>query len=444
MSAALIVALLFGVSLVLYLAWERTDRRKEAVAMGVIEDTAGMGDVIPASLHPEVDPSRCIGSGACVAACPEKVVIALVAGRARLANPLGCIGHGACESACPVGAIRLVYGSKTRGIELPRIDPHFQTQKQGVYVVGELGGMGLIRNAVNQGRQAAARIIQGDPEGKEPPRRGIDGALDVLVVGAGPAGISTTLALMEAGLDVLLLERERFGGTITHYPRAKVVMTDVVDLPLYGKLKGRKMTKEQLVAAWDDIQASLSPPVVTGELVERLELGPDGMWNVHSDQGMRRAANVVLALGVRGSPRKLGVPGEDLAKVAYRLLEPGEFTGRRVLVVGGGNSAVESALALMDHGGCASVSISYRGEVFARCRGENRRRIEEALVSGRIQSLLGTQLQHIGPDRAVLRDSAGQVREIDNDAVIVQIGGTPPSALLKSFGVELITKYGEA
>jgi thioredoxin reductase/NAD-dependent dihydropyrimidine dehydrogenase PreA subunit len=444
MTTTLVVAALLGVSLLLYVLWERADRKKEEVALGVIEDTAAMGDVIPVSLHPEVDPSRCMGSGACVAACPEKVVIALVGGRARLANPLGCIGHGACEAACPVGAIKLVYGSKTRGVELPRVDPHFQTGKHGVYVVGELGGMGLIRNATNQGRQAAAHIVTGNPEAEQPPRRGVDGAFDALVVGAGPAGISTTLALMEAGLNVLLMERERFGGTIMHYPRAKVVMTDVLDLPLYGKLKQTKMSKEQLVAVWDDIRAKLSPPLVTGELVERLELGPDGMWHVHSDTQMRRAANVVLALGVRGSPRKLEVPGEELSKVAYRLLEPAEYAGRHVLVVGGGNSAVESALALLDHGGCASVSISYRGSVFARCRGDNRRRIEDALAAGQVRSLLGTELRHIAHDHVVLTGAQGQSHELPNDAVIVQVGGTPPAALLKSFGVEIITKYGEA
>jgi len=444
MEATLIIGGLLALSVFIYLLWDRADRREEAAALAVIEDTEGMGDVVPASLHPMVDPARCIGSGACVSACPEKVVIALVGGRARLANPLGCIGHGACATACPVGAIKLVYGSATRGVELPLVDRDFQTRQQGVYVVGELGGMGLIRNAVQQGRQAAERIVTGPPDGEQAPRRGIDGAIDALVVGAGPAGISATLALMEAGLRVLLVEREQFGGTITHYPRAKVVMTGTLELPLYGKLKQTKMSKEQLVAVWQDILVTTQPPLALGELVHGIELGPDGMWEVHSDAETRRAANVVLALGVRGSPRKLGVPGEDAAKVSYRLLEPAEFDGRHVLVVGGGNSAVESALALVDHGGCASVSISYRGKAFARCRGDNRRRVEEALVSGRIRSLLGTQVEEVGTDQVTLVDTDGNRRTMENDAVIVQIGGTPPSQLLESFGIELTTKYGEA
>jgi thioredoxin reductase (NADPH) len=443
MMTALLLFAIVCVAGFFYWLWERRDRVVEETAVAVVRDIAAMGDdVSAASLHPQIDPSKCIGSGACVRACPEKVVVALVGGYAKLVNPLGCIGHGACESACPVGAITLVYGDKTRGLELPRVDPFFQTNRRGVYVIGELGGMGLIRNAVSQGKQAADHVIAGTA--KEPTlRRGVGGALDALVVGAGPAGISATLRLMEAGLKVHLIDREGFGGTILHYPRAKVVMTGAIELPIYGTLKKRTMSKEALVALWQDILARTQPPFVGGELVERLSLGDDDMWSVHSTSGVRRAANVLLALGVRGSPQKLGVSGEDLPKVAYRLLEPTEFEGKRVLVVGGGNSAVESAIALADYGGCASVAISYRRAHFARCRGENRRRIEEAIAQGKVTALMSTEVQHITEDSVTLSTPEGP-RVLPNDGVIVQIGGTSPSKLLRSFGVEIITKYGEA
>ena len=442
MSSTFLLAAIVGVAALLYALWERVDRAKEQVVRAVDEDTSALGDVAPTSLSPLIDPNLCIGSGACVRACPEKVVIGIVSGRAKLVNPLGCIGHGACESACPVGAIKLVYGTKTRGVELPRIDPHFETNQRGVYVIGELGGMGLIRNAVTQGRQAAERVIAGSGRPEEPLRRGVGDALDAIIVGAGPAGISATLRLMEAGLRVLLIEREAFGGTITHYPRAKVVMTGTLELPLFGKVKRAIMSKEQLVELWQELRTRLNPPLVTGELVQSLAQDPDGMWRVTSNAGSRRAANVLLALGLRGSPQQLGVPGEALSKVAYRLLEPREFAGKHVLVVGGGNSAVESALSLSDDGGCASVTISYRRAQFARCRAQNRIRIDEAIKAGRVHALLESELLQIEPDRVALRTAQGP-QALRNDAVIVQIGGTPPSALLKTFGIEVVTKYGE-
>ena len=430
---------LLALALVIYYSWERSDRKKESVAQRIAEDVRAMGDVVATSLSPSIDPDVCIGSGACVSACPEKGVIALVEGRAQLVNPLGCIGHGACATACPVAAIQLVYGTSSVGVELPVLDAHFQTNQPGVYVAGELGGMGLIRNAIQQGRQAADHIVVGAPA-----RRRVGDALDALVVGAGPAGISATLRLMEAGLRVLLVDREGFGGTILHYPRAKVVMTGTLDLPVYGRVRAQKLSKEQLMQLWLDIQRRLRPPIATGHLVTSLSARADGMIEVQADGGAWYAANVILALGGRGSPRKLDVPGEESSKVVYRLLEPAEFRGQNVLVVGGGNSAVETALALAEFGGCASVSLSYRRKELARCRAENKRRIQACLQRGAVRGLFSTQLVSIESDAVVLSDEQKRVQRVPNDAVIVQAGGTPPAQLLQSFGIRTVMKYGEA
>ncbi len=425
----------------LYVWWERHDRKKEHVASRVAEDIKAMGDVVAASLNPSIDLDVCIGSGACVAACPEKIVIALVRGQAALVNPLGCIGHGACATACPVSAIQLVFGTKTRGIELPQVDANFQTNRPGVYIAGELGGMGLIRNAAIQGRQAADHIITGSSE--RGPRRGANGALDVLVVGAGPAGICATLRLMQAGLNVLLVDREGFGGTILHYPRGKVVMSGALDVPIFGKIPGRRLSKEELLAVWQAVWEKTQPPFVTGELVTRIDRREDDMWAVVSDRGVRYAANVVLALGGRGSPAKLGVPGEEQSKVMYRLLEPKEFKHQHVLVVGGGNSAVESAVALADDGECASVSVSYRKQEFARCRAENRRRVEQHIASDAVRVYFNTEVSSIAEHSIILRDARGKLGELPNHSAIVQIGGTPPARLLESLGITITTKYGE-
>lgn len=437
MTTWTVLAFFVAVAFALNLYWRRQEQARTETGRQELEELRAMGDLVPASIHPGIDPLRCIGSGACVYACPEKSVLTVVNGRGVLTNPLGCIGHGACASACPVQAISLVFGTVQRGLELPQVDSNFQTNQPGVYIVGELGGMGLIRNAVSQGRQAAEHIVASD-------RRGAGECLDALVVGAGPAGTSATLRLMEAGLRVLLLEREAFGGTIAHYPRAKVVMTGSLDFPMYGRVSKRKMSKEQLVTLWEDIRDKTDLHVAVGELVQKIEPASDGSWMVHATTGVFRAANVLLALGRRGSPRKLDVPGEERAKVAYRVIEPEVFRDQHVLVVGGGNAAVESAFALIDEGQCASVSISYRKNSFARCRQPNRKRVEAEIEAGRLTALMGTEVEEILEDRVTLRNGSAERISIRNDAVVVQIGGTAPTDLLQGIGVEIVTKYGEA
>jgi thioredoxin reductase/NAD-dependent dihydropyrimidine dehydrogenase PreA subunit len=420
----------------LYWVWARQLKKREVKALLELEDMAAMGEVVPDTIHPVIDLDRCIGSGACVRACPEKNVLEIVHGQARLLNPLACVGHSACLPACPVEAIKLVFGSATRGVELPRVDPNFQTERAGIYVIGELGGMGLIRNAVRQGRQAADAVVAGS-------RRGGRGAHDAVVVGAGPAGISATLRLVEAGLRVILLERDEIGSTILHYPRAKIVMTGALEFALFGTVRRSKMSKEELVELWRAILAKSKLPVRTGVLVEGLDPEPDGMWKVATSAGPLRAANVMLGLGRRGNPRRLEVPGEEQSKVHYRLIEPGVFKEKHVLVVGGGNSAVENALALGEAGCCASVSISYRRNTFARCRAENRRRIDALIHAGKVKPLMPSEVKRINATDVVL-NVAGRDTTIPNDAVIIQIGGTAPSELLQRFGIDVVTKHGEA
>jgi thioredoxin reductase (NADPH) len=434
-SLSIAVALVVAAAIV-YRIWGRHLAKREKEALLTLEDMAALGEVVPDTIHPVIDLDRCIGSGACVRACPEKNVLEIVHGQARLLNPLACVGHSACLPACPVDAIRLVFGTAERGVDLPVVDPNFQTTREGVYVIGELGGMGLIRNAVRQGRQAADHAARGS-------RRGKGGAYDVAVVGGGPAGVSATLRTMEAGRRVILLERDSIGGTIVHYPRAKVAMTGALEFPLIGTVRRRTMSKEELVELWRSIVEKAKLPVKTGVMVEGVTAEPDGMWRLDTSAGPVRAANVMLGLGRRGSPRKLDVPGEEQAKVHYTLLEPDPFKGKHVLVVGGGNSAVENALALADFGGCASVTLSYRRNAFARCRAENRRRIDEAIRAGKVRPLMPSEVKRIHETEVVLSIENGE-RTIPNDAVIVQIGGTAPAELLQKFGIDVVTKRGEA
>jgi len=400
-------------------------QRDAAVAAGLNE---------PASLHPVIDPTRCLGSRACIRACPEGDVIGFIDGKAALINPTHCIGHGACRAACPMDAIQLVFGTATRGVDIPTVSPEFETNVPGIFIAGELGGMGLIRNAVEQGRQAMDTIVR---------RRGGGGdSYDVVIVGAGPAGLTATLAAHEAGLRYLTVEQESLGGTVAQYPRGKIVMTAPVDLPMIGKVRLRETSKEALLSFWQDIEQRSGVRISYGERVETVAALASGGFEVTTAAGAYRARAVLLAVGRRGTPRKLDVPGEELPKVVYRLIDPEQYHGQRVLVVGGGDSALEAAATLAEDAQ-GDVTLSYRSDAFSRAKQKNRERIDSARRNGRLRVILKSNVVRIEPQRVVLEQSGRNV-ELANDAVIVSVGGVLPTAFLKSIGIEVQTKFGTA
>ncbi len=387
----------------------------------------------PSSLHPLFDPALCRGCGACVKACPEGDVIGIIDGKAALIEPSQCIGHGACRASCPFGAITLVFGTEERGVDIPHVHPNFETNVPGVFIAGELGGMGLIRNAIEQGRQAVAAIARLDGLGRRD-------RLDVVVVGAGPAGISASLAALESRLSFVTVEQESLGGTVAHFPRGKVVMTAPATLPLVGRIKFRETTKEKLLAFWQRVVRQYCPRIHFEERVVRVAPSGDG-FEVATTRGLYRARSVLLAIGRRGTPRRLGVPGEELAKVVYRLSDPAQYRGQHVLVVGGGDSALEAAAAIAKESG--TVTLSYRGDGFARAKMKNRRAVEEAVRCGQLRVLLGSSVLRIAASSVDL-EYGGQQFQLQNDAVIVCAGGILPTAFLKSIGIEVETKHGTA
>ena len=407
--------------------------RAERAHERALADSRESGLTEPPSLHPVVDPLLCIGSSGCVRACPEQA-LGIVDGRATLVRPAACIGHGACAAACPVQAIALVFGTERRGVDIPHVDPNFETNVPGVFIAGELGGMGLIRKAAEQGRQAIRTIASR-------PRTGA--ALDVLIVGAGPAGIAAGLAAVDAKLAYRLIEQEAdLGGSVYHYPRHKIAMTQPFDLPIVGPIRFTEVRKEALLSFWRRIVGTTGLVVHTAERFERLERR-DRRLIVTTTRGVHEAGSVLLAIGRRGTPRRLGIPGEDLPKVVYRLIDPAQYRGRRVLVVGGGDSAIEAALACADEPG-TQVVIAYRGEAFSRAKAANRDRLEAASAAGRrIEVLLETEIACIGAETVDLT-CGGEPRRIANDAVIVQAGGVLPTELLRSIGVAIETKHGTA
>jgi thioredoxin reductase/NAD-dependent dihydropyrimidine dehydrogenase PreA subunit len=405
-----------------------TETHRESQEAGLTE---------PASLHPLIDPRKCIGCGSCIKACPEMpahhVLGIMAGGKAELVSPTECIGHGACRTACPVDAITLVFGTSRRGVDLPRVTPWFETNVAGVYVAGELGGMGLIRNAIEQGRQAIEQIAARRPRGK-------GDQLDVVIVGAGPAGFSAALAATEKKLRFAVIEQESLGGCVFQYPRGKIVMTQPAILPIVGKVSLTLTSKEQLLDFWVGVQQRVGLELRTQERVEAISRDGDG-FRVTTTKGELRAATVLLAVGRRGTPRKLGVPGEDLPKVVYRLIDPEQYSAQRVLVVGGGDSALEAAASLAEAD--AQVTLSYRGEAFQRAKTRNRERVKAATDGGRLQVLLQSEVKAIAPEQvAVIQNGRGL--HVPNDAVIVNAGGILPTEFLKSVGIEVVTKWGTA
>lgn len=427
--------LVYAAPLVIFYAWYLLRRRKLVrTSLATHAETQEAGLTEPASLHPLIDHQKCIGCGSCIKACPEMpkhTVLGLINSKAELVSPTECIGHGACRMACPVDAITLVFGTARRGVELPRVTPWFETNVPGIYVAGELGGMGLIRNAVEQGRQAVAQIVQRRPRGR-------GDQLDLVIVGAGPAGFSASLAALEKKLRFVTVDQESLGGCVFQYPRGKVVMTQPATLPLIGKMKLTLTSKEQLLEFWRDAQNRTGLELSCNERVEAVTMDGDG-YVVRTTKRELRAATVLLAVGRRGTPRKLGVPGEDAAKVVYRLVDPEQYTGQRVLVVGGGDSALEAAASLAEAG--AAAALSYRGDAFGRAKTRNRERIKAATDAGTLQVLLKSEVKAINADRVVLAHQSREL-QLPNDAVIVNAGGILPTDFLKSIGIEVETKWG--
>jgi thioredoxin reductase/ferredoxin len=398
---------------------------KESVAAGLTE---------PASLHPAIDASKCLGCGACIKACPEQPahqVLGLISGKAVLVGPSDCIGHGACKTVCPFDAITLVLGTERRGIDIPVLKPNFESNVPGLYVAGELGGMGLIKNALSQGRQALEAIAKAGVKR--------EGALDVLIVGAGPAGLAASLAAKKLGLNYQTIEQDSLGGAVFQYPRGKLVMTAPVDLPLIGKVHFRNTSKEELLKFWQNACNKNRLAIRYQERVDGIAFR-DGLFYVKSGSREYRAASVLLAIGRRGTPRKLGVPGEEMPKVVYRLIDPEQYRGRNVLVVGGGDSALEAAASIAELGD-TRVTLSYRGDAFQRAKQRNRQRIAEATQLRRLTVLLKSEVKAIREDAVLVQQESLNV-QIPNDAVIVSAGGILPNDFLRSIGIQVETKYG--
>ena len=421
--------------LIILLVYIKKQRRESKEVDVKIEHAKEEGIHEPVSLYPVVDPNRCIKSGACIDACPEHDILGIRNGKATIINASHCIGHGACFRACTVEAISLWIGTEKRGVDLPDVGPTFETNVPGVYIAGELGGMGLIKNAVSQGREAVENIVKSI-------KKDTKADYDLIVVGAGPAGISATLAAKKNNLKVLTLEQGTLGGTVFTFPRSKIVMTSPMDLPLYGKVKFHETSKAELLDLWHTVLSKNNIQIKENSKVEAII--PEGkIFKVETTTGESYTTKTVLiAIGRRGTPRKLDVKGEDTEKVAYRLLEPEEIKNKNILVVGGGDSAIESALLLAD---ANKVTLSYRSDSFSRLKVRNAENIEEAIKNKKITVLFSSKIVAIDTDTVsyTMKDST-DVLKMKNDLVYIFAGGELPTQFLKKIGIDVTTKYGES
>ena len=420
-------------SLILYF-YLKTKSEESQKTFEKIKKAKDFGFHEPISLHPVIDPDICIGSGACIAACPEQDILGMVNGKSTPINASRCVGHGACFHACPVQAITLCIGTEKRGVELPHVNQEFETTIPGLFIAGELGGLGLIKNAVEQGRQAMSYLTK-----KIPQKSRSD--YDVIIVGAGPAGISASLEAKRRKLKFLTIEQDSLGGTVANFPRKKIVMTNPMNLPIHGKVRLHQTSKVELLELWNKVLSNNRLTVNEEEKVNSIQK-INSQFKISTSKGEYTSSGVLLAIGRRGSPRKLGVPGEQKEKVAYRLIEPELIHNKNVLVVGGGDSAIETALLLAGENN--KVTISYRGESFSRLKPKNLEKINKEIVTKKIRVIFSSNVKEILDDKVILTLNSGETeKEIQNHLVYIFAGGELPTKFLEKIGIGITKKFGD-
>src|SRR5882672_2573655 len=427
--AFIVAVIVIGLFLRSYL---KKQKREEELALAA-EEKGKLRSDGPQSQHPHIDANNCIGCAACTMVCPEGDVLAMLGGKAVIVNGYKCIGHSLCAEVCPVGAITMVLASPSMGGDMAYLTPEFETTIKDMYIVGELGGLALIKNAINQGRDCID-IIAKKASARNGARRSPD-VYDVLIVGAGPAGISAALRATEKKLNYITIDEGEIGGTVAKYPRQKLVMTSPVEFPMHGKFKKTELSKEELIAFWVKVLERADFKLRQGEKVEDIKKGEDGIFTVTTPKGQYRAQSMVLALGKSGSPRKLGVKGEELPKVMYRLIEADHYINKKILVVGGGDSAIEAAMGLGHQAG-NTVTLSYRKECFTRIKDRNEKRIQESMQKGKVKVLFNSIPVEF-KEKSVIIEVNGKSEEIPNDFVWIFAGGEPPTAFLKKIGVRV-------
>lgn len=440
-QALLIVISLFLVLVVvLPFVWKEIRKKKEAgklmnriipVNQLSEEEIAGIETVHPEGkkLHPVINQSICVGCSTCVLSCKSSGALYLINGKSTLVNPFACQSHGECEKQCPTGALQLVEYGKKMKVKIPETGDHYQSSIPGIYVVGALTGAGLIKEAINQGRAAVNHIMR-DVFPDNLPR--------VAVIGAGPAGLSAFLSCRKFGLPTFCLEKDKTANTIRNFPKKKILMAEPLDMPIYGPLWVGDTTREELLEAWDRILEKTGVTITTGKQLEDIE-GSDGDFRVIAGGGQYPCQKVILALGNRGVPRKLHVPGEeDNENVYYTLLDAEDFAGSEVTITGAGDSAVEAALSLQQQN--CRVRIVVRGEGFPRIKAKNREKILKSIQQNQIIAHFNSKISAFEKDAVQIQGTDSRIARYKSNHHFIMIGGEPPFQLLEKLGIAITEK----
>ncbi len=421
------VAACVAVTIVIYWLYSRRQRAANEKAKAKLQATVESGKTTAYALYPKIDPAKCSGCGTCTMVCPEGDILQMVDGFPTLVGATKCVGHSLCFRSCPVDAITMVFGTKEKGKQVPHYNENYETNVEGLYIAGELGGMGLIANAIKQGVWAASHAAANLSAGSQ-------ADVDVLIVGAGPAGIAAGLKCIEQKTNYRCIEQNSFGGTVYNFPRQKLVMSHPASLPIVGKMSFPKnrIVKEDLLHYWTDVCRR------TGlEVEERVKFinatKTRDIFEVETSAGTIRAKKVILAVGVGGTPRKLGLPNEDSEKVTFKLVDPEQYQNQKVVVVGGGDSAVEAAQRLGAEKLHNTVHLLVRGDALTRCKEDNKIQIEEMERAGLVNIFFSSQITEIYEDRVVI-DKQGERVELPNDYIILFMGTIPTVRLPEEDG----------
>lgn len=401
-------------------------KKKDALTRKRLEETRAKRQDKALLQHPIINQSRCIGCGICIDACPEGTVLGLIDGKATIIHGSHCVGHGKCAEACPVSGIEIGLGDISQREDIPQLSDHFESNIPGLYIIGELSGLALIKNAITHGVSTINHIHHSRTDHS-------NSEFDVVIIGAGPAGLSAGLRAKELGLNYIILDQDKPGGTILQYPRRKLVLVQPVELPLFGSLKKGEYEKEDLLAIWENVIKEQKVKLLSGHKLTGIS-GNKGDFIVETSSGPATASHVILALGRRGSPRKLGIPGEEMGKVMYKLIDAESYKNKKLLVIGGGDSAIEAALGLAHQEG-NEVTLSYRKENFFRIKARNEKNIEKAMSENLLTVIFESNPTHISESSVTLKKPNTSI-ELENDYTFIFAGGELPFPLLNSIGIE--------
>jgi pSer/pThr/pTyr-binding forkhead associated (FHA) protein/thioredoxin reductase/ferredoxin len=391
----------------------------------------------PVKLQVNVNLEKCVGCANCVNACPT-AVLEIVRHKSTVVSASACTSCRECELVCPSGALTMApEGAPPRLIDLPDLDPHYQTNVPGLYLIGEAAGKSLVKNSANLGRVVVEHMVAGGLQPGAGAEAGAD--VDIVCVGSGPGGLSAAIVAKRLGLTCAVLEKDRvYASTIQFCPKGKIFQAEPYDVKNISPLPiDDNITKEELIRRWDEVLRTEEIEIRLGE--EVLDIRREqGLFVITTLRGIVTALRVVLAPGTRGSPRKLGVTGQELEKVSYMLVDAAEHRDQHLLVVGGGDSAVECAMALAEQPG-NTVTISYRQSAFTRIKPRNHERLRAMLDAGRLRAVFDSVVQEVKLDDVDLV-VGGQTVPLRNDFVYCLLGADLPTVWLQQLGVRYIQK----